>query len=442
MRSFPIKKAFFALYFLFICCLPATTRAKVVHHIQIAGVINPITAQFIIETIEHAEDVGAEAVLIELDTPGGLLESTRDITQKFLVAEVPVIVYVSPAGARAGSAGTFITMAAHIAAMAPGSNIGAAHPVTVGGGGMPGGGEPDSAQQSVMTDKMTNDAVAMIRSIADARGRNVEWAEKAVRESDAITAIDALNNQVIDLIAPDIDSLLTAINGRTVTLGEVEHTVNTHGAIIRSWEMTWREKVLYRLSDPNIAYIFMMLGMYGLMFELYNPGAVLPGVVGGICLLLAFMAFQTLPVNLVGLLLILFGIILFILEVKVISYGILTIGGVTSLLLGSLMLIDTEVPELKVSLGVILPSVIATAAFAIFALGMALRAQTRKVTTGIEGLKGLIGESFEDFSPTGQVFINGEYWRAEARVPVKKGDKVKVLELRGMMLIVEPCQPE
>lgn len=415
-------------------------NAKTVHKIRIDGVINPVSSGFIIEAVERAEAEDAEALLIELDTPGGLLEATRKIVIKFLAAEVPVIVYVSPPGARAGSAGVFITLAAHIAVMAPGTNIGAAHPVTIGGGGMPGGGEPDSASKSVMSEKMTNDAAALIRSIAEERNRNIEWAEKAVRESDAITATDALDKKVIDFIAPTVDSLLILVDEFKVKLPSGERVLQTGRVTIEYFEMTWREKLLDKLSDPNFAYIFMMLGIYGLIFELSNPGAIFPGVVGGICLLLAFFAFQALPINVAGILLILFGVILLILEIKVPSFGVLTIGGAVSLLLGSLMLIDTEVPVLKISLGVIIPSVVITVLFALFAVGMGLRAQAKKVTTGVEGLIGEVGETLEELDPTGNIFINGEYWKAEADAKIEKGVQIRAIGKRGIVLIVEPTE--
>ncbi|MDP8241293.1 MAG: nodulation protein NfeD [Candidatus Hatepunaea meridiana] len=414
-----------------------STYAEVIHRIRVDGVINPVSSNFMIEAVDRAEMDGAEALIIELDTPGGLLEATRDIVQRFLAADVPIIVYVSPSGARAGSAGVFITLAAHIAVMAPGTNIGAAHPVTIGGGGVPGQQKPDSASTSVMSDKMTNDAAALVRSVAEQRDRNMEWAEKAVRESDAIIATDALENNVIDFIAVDIDRLLFKIDGLDVKLKDRQQIMETSEVRIITYEMSWRENVLNRLSDPNIAYIFMMLGMYGLIFELSNPGAIFPGVIGVICLLLAFFSFQTLPLNIVGILLILFGIILLLLEIKVTSYGILTIGGATSLFLGSLMLIDTNVPALRVSINVIIPSVIFTVAFALFAVGMGLRAQARKVTTGKEGLVGEIGEVLTDLDPTGTILVNGEYWKAEATVNIEKGQNVKVTSVDRAKLKVE-----
>ena len=422
--------------------LPGSTFAGEVHKIRIDGIINPVSSKFMIKAVDRAEADEAEALVIELDTPGGLYEATRDIVKRFLAADVPIIVYVSPSGARAGSAGVFITLASHIAVMAPGTNIGAAHPVTIGGGGIPGQGKPDSTASSVMNDKITNDATALIRSIAEQRGRNMEWAEKAVRESDAIIATEALKKGVIDLIAADLDTLLRAIDGRIVKLAKGEKKLETLKARIREFEMNWRERFFNRISDPNIAYIFMMLGIYGLIYELASPGSIFPGVVGVICLLLAFFAFQALPVNLVGVLLIIFGIILLLLEIKVPSFGLLTVGGAAALLLGSLMLIDTDIPVLKISLKVIMPTVVFTVLFAIFAVGMGLKAQSRKVTTGQEGLIDEIGEALTDLDPKGNVLVNGEYWNAQASETISKGDSIKVKTVKKMLLFVEPVDKE
>ncbi|MBM3325673.1 MAG: nodulation protein NfeD [Calditrichaeota bacterium] len=410
-----------------------------IHRVRIDGVINPVSSKFIIDAVDRAETEKAAALLIELDTPGGLLEATRDIVQRFLAADVPVIVYVSPDGARAGSAGVFITLAAHIAAMAPGTNIGAAHPVSIGGKGFPGGGEMDSANARALSDKATNDAAALCRSIAQTRHRNVEWAEKAVRESASITALDALEHKVIDILAPSVDSLLSAANGRKVHLKSGETTLQSQGVALRTFEMTWREKFFDKISDPNLAYIFMMIGIYGIMFELYNPGAVLPGVLGGIGILLALFAFQALPVNATGVLLIIFGIILLLLEIKVTSYGVLTVGGAVSLFLGSFMLFDTDVTVFRVSLGVIIPVVIFTLLFFLFAIGMGLRAQARRVETGREALIGQSGEALSEINPRGMVLVEGEYWNAECAAPegIPKGAKVVVREIKGMTLVVD-----
>jgi len=415
--------------------------AAEVHRIEVQGVINPVSAKFVIDAVDRAERERADALLIELDTPGGLLEATRQIVQRFLAAEVPVIVYVAPDGARAGSAGVFITLAAHIAAMAPGTNIGAAHPVSIGGGGLPGGGAPDTSNSRIMSDKATNDAAALIRSIAQTRGRNVEWAEKAVRESAAITAIDALTNGVIDLMAPSVDSLLKAIDGREVQLKSSTRTLVVDSVTIRTIEMTWRERFFNRISDPNIAYIFMMIGIYGILFEFYNPGAVLPGVLGGLGLLLAFFAFQALPVNAVGVLLIIFGIILLLLEIKVASYGVLTVGGAVSLFLGSLMLFDPAVPAIRVSIGVIIPAVLFTVLFFLFAIALGIRAQARKVSTGQEALVGATAKVISPFTPEGMVLVEGEYWKAVWEGPedpavIESGSEVKIRRLEGMTLVV------
>ncbi len=424
----------------FLLLVAAASWSAEIHQIDVDGIINPVSSKFIIEAVDRAEEEGAEALIINLDTPGGLLEATRDVVQRFLGSEVPVVVYVSPKGARAGSAGVFITLAAHIAVMAPGTNIGAAHPVTVGGG-MPGqGGEQDTTGKSAMSEKITNDAAAMIRSIAEQRGRNIEWAESAVRTSESITASQAVELNVIDFIAEDVDEILEKIDGWIVKFKESEKTIAAEDVEIKKFEMDWRERLFDHVSNPNIAYIFMLLGIYGLIYELANPGAILPGVIGGICLLLAFFAFQTLPINTVGLLLIIFGVVLLLLEIVVPSFGVLTAGGAVALFLGSIMLIDTAQPALKISIGVILPAVIATVLFAVFAVGMGIRAQWKKVTTGQEGLAGNIGEALEDFDKDkkGKVFVAGEYWIAITKQKIAKGQSIKVLEMKGMNLVVEP----
>ncbi len=419
--------------------LASAAQAGIVHRIRIDGTINPVTAKFIMNAVERAEDANAEALIVELDTPGGLLEATRDIVQAFLAAEVPIVVYVSPAGARAGSAGVFITLAAHVAVMAPGANIGAAHPVSAGGGGMP-GQEKDSTGTGVMTEKVTNDAAAMIRAIAEERNRNVEWAETSVRESASITANDALELNVIDLISPDLDALLTTIDGRSVMLPSGEKTISTTRASIENFEMSWQEKLFDMIANPNIAYILMMIGMYGVIFEITHPGAIFPGVFGTISLLLAFLAFQTLPLNTVGVLLIVLGIILLILEIKVISYGLLTIGGAGSLALGSIVLVDAPSSLMRVSLSVIIPTVIMTVLFVVIAVGFGLRAQMRKTDTGSEGIIGEDGEAIDDLNPEGMVFVHGEYWKARAPREVLKGKKVRVTDMDKMILIVEEIQ--
>ncbi len=403
-----------------------------VHLIDVDGIINPISAQYIIRHIDRAEEEGAECLILRLDTPGGLLESTKDIVKRMLSAEVPVVVYVSPSGAGAVSAGVFITLAAHIAAMDEGTNIGAAHPVTIGG---------SSDTSKVMAEKVTNWAVAYIRSIAEKRGRNADWAEEAVRKSVSVTEKEAVRKHVVDLVAPSLDSLLRAIDGREVKLPSGTKVLHTRDAEILPLPMTLRDRILYKISHPTVAYILLILGIYGLFFELSNPGAILPGVVGGIFLILAFFALQTLSVNYAGLLLILFALVLFILEVKVTSYGILTIGGIVAMVIGSLMLFDTyEVPALRVSLSVVLAAALTTAAFFVFALGMALKAKRTKPTTGREGLIGEQGIALTRLGPEneGQVKLHGEIWKATAPQPVRKGERIRVTAVHGLMLEVEP----
>jgi membrane-bound serine protease (ClpP class) len=419
---------------LLLACFQAVAAAPIVKWTEIDGVINPASARFIQRALDEAAAQKAEALLIELDTPGGLMDSMRDIIKAFFASEVPVIVYVAPSGSRAGSAGVFITLAANVAAMAPGTNIGAAHPVTMGAG---------ESKDSTMTGKIVNDAVAFIRSIAEKRHRNADWAESAVRQSASITETEALKKGVVDLIVSSRDSLLKVIDGRDVELPSGTRQLHTAGAILSEVSMTWRDRLLLIISDPNVAYILMLLGIYGMFFELYNPGAIVPGVVGGICLILAFFAFQTLPVNIAGLLLILLAIILFLLEIKVTSYGILSIGGTISLILGSIMLVESPIPGLKVSLSVILPGALGTALFFAMAVGLSVRAQRRKPTTGMQGMVGETGEVIEALEPRGKVKVRGEIWAAQTNslhIPV--GTLVRVNSVKQLMLNVEPLPHE
>jgi membrane-bound serine protease (ClpP class) len=410
-----------------------TTTVRSVHVIRINGPINPVAAEYIVDSIAEATDAKAECLIIELDTPGGLMESTRIITKAMLASEVPVVIYVSPSGARAASAGVFMAYAAHLAAMAPSTNIGAAHPVNVGGGGA------DSS--NAMMEKVTNDAVAQIKAVAEKRGRNVEWAEEAVRKSVSITEKEALGKNVINFIAPNLDSLLIQMNGREVELANRKAKLQTAGAKIIRTEMSWRHKLLDRISDPNIAYILFLLGFAGLYFELSNPGAILPGVLGGIFLILAFYAFQTLPVNWAGLLLILFAVILFILEVKVTSFGILTIGGIVAMFLGSVMLFRRPAtvfePAMKISLQVIVLATLATAAFFAFAVGLTVKAHRKQATTGREGMIGKVGIALTNLNPSGRVHVHGEIWQARSDTPIEKDQQVKVLAVSGLQLKVE-----
>lgn len=423
----------FTFLALLVSLSPNLHATSTVHVITVEATINPATADFIHESIARAVKDGASCLVIRLNTPGGLLKSTRMIVSDLLSAGVPVVVYVSPSGSQSASAGAFITLAAHIAAMAPGTNIGAAHPV-----GMQ-GSEPDS----VMNEKATNDAAAFIRTISEKRNRNIRWAEDAVRRSIAITETEALKDTVIDLIAASIPELLGKIDGRKVDLNGTIRILQTKNAEVREYEMDWKHRLLDTLSDPNIAYIFFLLGLYGLFFELYNPGAILPGVVGVIALILAFYSLHTLPVNYAGAALIVFGVILFIAEIKITSYGLLTVGGIISLLLGSIMLIDTESPLeiVAVSWSVIIPAVLFTAAFFIFAIGMGIRAQRRKPVTGQEGMIGETGEAISDLDPEGQVRVHGEIWHAvSVGGAIPPGTKIRVETVKDLSLTVRKAE--
>ncbi len=414
--------------------------ASTVHRIIINGVINPAASEYIVSSIDRAENAPAELLVIEMDTPGGLMESMHKIVKAIQTSRVPVAVYVAPAGSRAASAGVFLTYAAHIAAMAPSTNIGSAHPVF--GGGSP-GGKPDSSASETMMEKVVNDAVAKIKSMAKSRGRNIEWAEKSIRESANITAEEALKLNVVDYIVPTLDSLLTVIDGKKVTLDdETVKTLKTAGAQVVTFEMNWREKLLDTITNPNIAYILMMLGMLGLTLELYHPGAILPGVVGGISLILGLYAMETLSVNYAGILLIVFAVILFLLEIKIPSYGVLSIGGVISLIAGSVMLFDSNLPFLHLSWQVIFGVVLITTLFFVFLVTLVVRSYKRKPTTGVEGMAGEKGEVYKALNPQGTIKVHGEFWKAVSDSPVKKGQRVEVLEVDNdtLLLKVKPIK--
>lgn len=395
--------------------------------ITINGVINPVSAEFTARSIKKANEKGVEALVIELDTPGGLDTSMRSIVKEIIGSEVPVVVFVSPSGSRAASAGVFLTLASHIAAMAPGTNIGAAHPVGIG-----------EKMDKTVAEKATNDAAAYIKSLAERRGRNAQWAENAVRKSISATETEAFKQHVIDLVSKDITSLLSDIDGMRVQTVLGEKILRTKDSRVVREELGFRHQILNVISDPNIAYILMLLGFYGLFFELTNPGSLFPGVIGGICLILAFYAFQTLPVNYAGLLLIILALILFILEVKITSHGILTIGGIISMIIGSLMLFESPAPFMKLSLTLILPSVLITALFFSVTLGLAFKAQRRKPVTGVEGLIGETGIADTDINTDGgMVSLHGERWRAYSDDPISKGDKITVYSVSGLKVKVK-----
>ena len=404
---------------------PVSAAPAPVATVVVDGVISPVTLRLVESSIARAKAGGAQALVIQLDTPGGLERSMRAICQRLLNAEIPVVVWVGPTGARAASAGVFITMAAHVAAMAPATNIGAAHPVSVGGG----------VDKESMR-KVENDAAAFIRTIAIERGRNAEWGEKAVRQSVSVTEREAVRLKVVDFIADSIPDLLQKLDGRTVKTVQGTVTLATRGAVATPIEIGFRDRVLAVITDPNVAYVLMMLGTLGLIFELSTPGAVLPGVIGGISLILAFFAFQSLPINFAGLLLILFAIVLFIAEVKVTSHGVLAVGGIVAMALGSLMLYDAPEVGFRVSWRVLVPTVALTAGFFLFALTLGVSALRQRPLLDGAGLVGRIAVARGPLTPEGTVAVAGELWRALADRPLPDGARVKVVDVQGLTLRV------
>jgi len=394
---------------------------------RVADAIGPAVADHIRWGIRTAVAESGACLIIELDTPGGLAESMRDIVKEFFASPIPIVVYVSPSGARAASAGVMITMAADIAAMAPGTNIGAAHPVGSGG----------SKIEGPMADKVVNDMVAAAVSAAEKRGRNAEWVEKAIRESVSATETEALKKDVIDLVAADLDDLVAQINGRKIPDKGV---LTLDPARRKVLEETLRTRILKTISDPNIAYILMMIGLAGLYFELAHPGAVLPGVIGGISIILAFFAFQTLPINTAGILLIALAIVFFILEMKVTSFGMLSLAGIVSLLLGSLMLFESGDSAVALSLKVLLPTVVLVSGFFVAVAALVFTAQTAKPMTGSAGLVGEVGVVRKVLAPEGKVFVHGELWRAVSATPIAEGRKVRVKKVANLVLEVEETE--
>jgi membrane-bound serine protease (ClpP class) len=395
--------------------------------VQIQDSINPGVEDFIKYALERSEEEGAELMVILLDTPGGLVTSMRGIAQAILNASIPIVVYVYPSGAQAASAGVFVTVAADIAAMAPGTNIGAAHPVTTGGKDM----------SETMNEKVVNDMVAFAKSVANQRGRNGEWLEDAVRKSVSVTAEEAYEKNVIDLVAPDLPALMDRLDGWEIHRNGYARTIHTKGMEQRNVEPGWQHRILRAISNPNIAYILLMIGLAGLYFELSQPGAILPGVVGGISLIMALYAMQTLPVNYAGVLLILLAVIFFILEIKVISYGMLSIAGAVSLILGSLMLFRVPGSPSQVAYSLLIPTVLAISAFFAAVTSLAVRAQKIKPQTGPEALVGLVGEVTRALTPEGRVFVSGELWKAVADEPIRVGEKVEIVSVDSLKLKVK-----
>lgn len=394
--------------------------------VQVQDTINPGVEDFLKYAIERSEEENAECLIIQLDTPGGLMASTRGIAQAILNSTIPVVVYVSPSGAQAASAGVFVTVAAEIAAMAPGTNIGAAHPVSIGGGDVP----------STMNEKITNDTVAFVRSIAAQRGRNGDWLEDSIRKSVSITAEEAYAQNVIDLVAEDLPTLIKRLDGWEISRKGYTKTLHTAGVEQRTILPGWQHQVLRSISNPNIAYILLMIGLAGLYFELSQPGAILPGVIGGIALILALYALQTLPVNYAGMLLILLAVLFFILEIKVTSHGLLSFAGVLSLVLGSLMLFRVPGHTIRLAWSVFIPTVGVISAFFVTVAALAFRAQVSKPQTGWEELVGMTGEVRQELRPEGKVFVHGELWNAVADQHLSAGEKVEVVAVENLRLKV------
>ena len=411
----------------------AQPSAPVVYTAEIDGIIHPVVAEYVRAAITRADEAKAALIVFTLRTPGGLVDSTRDINNSIIHARTPVAVFVGPSGNRAASAGFLITVAADVAAMAPGTHIGAAHPV--GGGG--------EKIDEVMAKKMESDVAGYARTLATQRRRNVELVEKAVTESRTFTEQEAMGATppLIDVIADDVPDLLRKLDGRTIARFDGrKETLRTANATMHPIEMTWPQKILSGLAHPQVAYLLLTLGTLGLTIELWSPGAILPGVAGGICLLLAFFAFQVLPVSYAGVLLILFGLALLVLEVKVTSFGLLAVGGITSLLLGSMMLIDSPLPELQVGLRLIVPVTIGLSAVVLFLVNLAIKAQRTRPTTGASGMLDEAGEALTSIDPggVGRVRTHGEIWTATAEQPVSAGDRVRVTAVRGLVLTVRP----
>lgn len=418
---------------LLLALAPGVWAGQRVVILTLSDSIQPASLRYLERGLEVADSSGASATIIELNTPGGLLTSLRQMTTAITAARRPVVVYVTPAGAQAASAGFFLLMAADVAAMAPGTNAGAAHPV---------GGEGAELAKTI-AEKVTNDAAALVRSLATQRGRSAEWAEKAVRDSASYTEREALEKKLIDVVSNDRGDLLKWLDGRTVKRfdGKPEK-VETSAAEVVVVAPNTGDKLLSVIAHPNIAYLLMLLGLVGIYFELSHPGAILPGVLGGVALLLALFALSVLPVNYVGVLLILLGISFFVLEVKVASYGLLTVAGLVSFIFGSLMLIRSPFPALRVGLAVVLPTALAVAFVVIFLLARVLRSYRRQPLTGAKGLAGEFGEAAVALEPSGKVFVHGEYWEAISRAPIPKGARVRVVKVVGLLLEVEPAGGE
>ncbi|MGI9331249.1 MAG: NfeD family protein [Gammaproteobacteria bacterium] len=439
---------------------------SLVIRLEIRGAIGPATSGYVLDGLERAAERNASLVLIEMDTPGGLDSAMREIIKAILASDIPVVTWVSPSGSRAASAGTYILYASHVAAMAPATNLGSATPVQIGGGtpAMPKppgsnpaediaddkatedeeesdakSGEKGAAPATAMEKKVINDAVAYIRGLAKLRGRNADWAEQAVREAVSLSADEALKENVIDVLAADLPELLQAIDGRVVKVGSEERTLSTEGLVVEEFVADWRTKLLATITNPNVAYMLLLVGIYGLIFEGYNPGALVPGIVGAICLLIALFAFQILPVNYAGLGLIILGIVLMIAEAFAPSFGALGLGGLAAFVIGSIILLDSDVPGFQIS-RLLIGSVAALGGALLLTLMYFLvRSFRRPVVSGAEEMIGSAGHALEDFQDQGPIFVHGERWHAHSNAAIKRGDAVRVTAIRGLELEIEPA---
>jgi len=433
--------------------------------LEIKGAIGPATSDYIVKGIDHAREINAALIIIEMDTPGGLDSAMRDMIKAILNSSVPVATFVSPSGSRAASAGTYLLYASHIAAMAPATNLGAATPVQIGGGAQPanpfatkpkdespqdlgseGENPADSAPpaaesgdgKTAMERKSINDAVAYIRGLAELRGRNADWAEQAVRTAESLSATQALERNVIDVVVESVADLLATIDGRTVRVRDEDIILETANLIVELYEADWRTKLLATITDPNIAYLLMLVGIYGLLFEGYSPGAIVPGVVGAICLLLALFAFQVLPVNYAGLALIILGVVLIIAESLVPSFGALGFGGVAAFVFGSIILLDSDIPGMQIARSLIFGIALAASLSLLLLVYLLMKLRRRPAVSGTDSMLNQLAEALEDFERDGVVFINGERWNAHSEVPVRKGDKVRIKNIHGLVVDVTP----
>lgn len=427
--------------------LTAAERGQV-RLLDVSDAIGPAVADYVVRGIDAAEAAGEPLVILRLDTPGGLDASMRVIVQRILAAEIPVVTWVAPSGARAASAGTFIMYASHVAAMAPATNLGAATPVAIGatGAGQP-KGEGDEADGkskpgTSMERKAINDATAYIHGLAELRGRNVEWAELAVTEAASLSAEEAVQQNVVDLVVADLDGLMGALDGRVVRIKADEVTLATAGLEVIEQAPDWRSELLSIITNPNVAYMLMLLGIYGIFFELANPGAIVPGVIGAIALVLALYAFHVLPVNYAGVALVLIGMAFMVAEVFMPSFGALGIGGLAAFVAGSIILLDTEVAAFSLSLPLVVALALTSLAFMMFVTGLALRQRRRPVVSGREQLLGSTGEALEAFAGEGRVHAHGETWSARSRVPLAAGQPVRITAIDGLVLEVEPLDKE